>query len=85
MTSDPTQPRMALRPLAAGGLDDVVVRDVSMFRAELLNETTLWLACYLPGTGVVDDRVGFEVSVRDGRLAFDVIERPAGGVSVEGM
>lgn len=74
---------MALRPLTTGGLDDVVVEDVSTFRAELLDEATLWLACYLPGTGVEGDRVTFEVSARDGRLILEVIERPTGSVSAE--
>jgi hypothetical protein len=65
-------------------LDDVVVRDVSMFRAELLDPGRLWLACYLPGTGIDGDRVTFEVSVGEaGTLHFEVVERPAGDVASE--
>lgn len=72
------QPRLALR--GEGNLDDVVVGDVSMFRAEMLNPRTLWLACYLPGTGVEHDRITFEVSARGGRLDFRVVEEPEGHV-----
>ena len=83
MPNEREQHRLALRSLTTGGLDDVVVEDVSMFRAERLDEVTLWLACYLPGTGVEGDRVTFEVSARDGRLDFEVVERPTGSVSAE--
>jgi len=51
-----TPARLALRRRADGSLDDVVVRDVQMFRAEMLDEGRLWLCCYLPGTAV--DRIG---------------------------
>jgi hypothetical protein len=30
------------------GLDDVVVKDVEMFRMERMSETSAWLCCYLP-------------------------------------
>jgi hypothetical protein len=74
--------RMALR--REQGLDDVVVNDVEMFRAEMLSPSHLWLACYLPGTGVDGDRVTFEVRVGEGgSLLFDVVERPAGHVVME--
>lgn len=62
-------------------LDDVFVEDVSMFRAEMLSQGRLWIACYLPGTG--DDRITFEVVARGGRLEFSIAERPAGNVVVE--
>lgn len=75
--------RMALRATSDGALDDVVVQDVSMFRAEMLDEGRLWLACYLPNSGVDGDRVTFEVTAQDGRLAFEVVEMPEGSVSLE--
>lgn len=75
--------RMALRTTDDGSLDDVVVRQVSMFRAEMLDSDRLWLCCYLPGTGADHDRVAFDVSVRDGALAFAVAEMPAGSVTLE--
>jgi hypothetical protein len=73
--------RVALR--GAAGLDDVVVEDVSMFRAEMLEPSRLWLACYLPGTGVEGDRITFEVAAVDGRLHLEVVESPAGQVVSE--
>ena len=86
MPTDDSAPgfRLALRSPVDGFLDDVVVNDVSMFRAEMLSETHLWLACYLPGTGVEGDRVAFDVSVREGRLHFEVVEGPTGVVQHEG-
>lgn len=76
-------PRLALRADTAGGLDDVVVRNVEMFRAEVLSENVLWLCCYLPGTGVERDRIAFEVTADAGRLHFRVIEGPEGQVTME--
>ena len=74
--------RLALRHGQA--LDDVVVNDVSMFRAEMLSPTQLWLACYLPETGEEGDRIAFEVTVgKDGNLVFDVVEHPTGRVIAE--
>jgi hypothetical protein len=75
--------RMALRTTGDGSLDDVVVRQVSIFRAEMLDSDRLWLCCYLPGTGAEHDRVTFDVSVRDGALAFAVVEMPAGSITLE--
>lgn len=74
--------RLALRRRADGSLDDVVVRDVQIFRAEMLDDGRLRLCCYLPGTGVVQDRIAFEVA-RGDRIEFEVIETPAGVVSTE--
>lgn len=54
-----------------------------MFRAEMLDRGRLWIACYLPGTGVDGDRITFEVVARGQRLEFSVIERPEGNVVVE--
>lgn len=72
---------MALRTDPQGLLDDVVVQDVSMFRAEVLTGDTLWLCCYLPGTGVDGDRIAFEVTAKGNRLHFRVSEEPAGEVT----
>ncbi|HEY7192944.1 MAG TPA: hypothetical protein VH439_04310 [Gemmatimonadales bacterium] len=78
-----TDDRMALRRAGAGSLDDVFVKDVSMFRAEMLDSDHLWLCCYLPGTGLDGDRVTFEVVARGNRLEFTVVEMPSDSVSVE--
>ena len=75
------QPRRELRKASDGSLDDVVVEGVEMFRAEVLDNSTLWLACYLAGTGTQAERVTFEVSVKDGRLRFEVGEMPGGEVA----
>lgn len=79
------QPRLALRPDDTGALDDVVVRDVDMFRAELMDDDSLWMCCYLPGTGDGQDRVTFWVRAvgRNARLEFSVTEFPSGDVTYE--
>ena len=42
------KPRMALRPYHDDPerLDDVVVKDVAMFRAEMMDDGALWMACH---------------------------------------
>lgn len=67
--------RIALRNDAKDRLDDVVVKDVSMFRAEMMSTKELWLCCYFPGT---NERVTFWVRAKGGRLEFDVTEQPIG-------
>ncbi len=82
--ADVTAPHWRLALRRAQDLDDVVVNDVSMFRAEMLSPGHLWLACYLPGTGVEGDRITFEVTVgKGGDLMFDVVEHPTGHVITE--
>lgn len=84
MSGDQTpEYRLALRNDSKGELDDVFVRDVSMFRAEMMSDKELWLCCYLDGTGVESDRITFYVSVRKGRLCFRTFEPPCGAVSEE--
>lgn len=80
---DNPEERLALRTDAQDGahLDDVVVNRVETFRAEMLAEDALWLACYLPETGVDGDRVTFLMTVQDGELRLEVEERPAGSVT----
>lgn len=75
--------RIALRRTADGLLDDVVVRQVSMFRAETLGSDRLWLCCYLPATGMERNRVAFEVTAQGGKMEFEVVEMPEGSTSVE--
>jgi hypothetical protein len=65
--------RIALRPDDHGELDDVVVNDVSMFRAEMMDGRSLWMCCYLEG----HERVNFWVRVKGrGVLEFHVTEQP---------
>lgn len=65
--------RIALRDDDRGALDDVVVCDVSMFRAEMMDNKTLWMCCYFPDS---EQRVTFWVRSRRGHLDFDVTEQP---------
>lgn len=54
-------------------VDDVTVRDVAMFRAEMLDNTNLWMSCYLDEQA--DRRVTFHVQAtkrRGQRLALEV-------------
>jgi len=81
---DPSAPvRLVLRRRADGSLDDVVGRDAQMFRAEMLDDGRLWLCCYLPGTGVDQDRIAFEVVARGDRIEFEAIDTPTGVVPSE--
>ena len=69
-------PRVALRRLDDGRLDDVVVTEVEMFRMEIMESDdrhvrNLWLCCYLPD----GDRITWSVN---GKFAFDVGEMPEG-------
>lgn len=49
--------RIELRPDEAGLLDDVVVRDVKMFRLERMSEKQWWACCYLDDAA--EERVDF--------------------------
>lgn len=69
--------RIALRPDSDGDLDDVVIKDVSMFRAEDMGETW-WLCCYLDAS---DDRIAF--SFDKATSALDVTEYPMGSHTYE--
>ena len=68
--------RVELRLDHNDALDDVVVRDVSMFRAEVLSPGHLWLCCYLPGPDGEEQRITFEVHARGKRLQFETVETP---------
>lgn len=51
--------RIALRDDSEGYLDDVVVKDVEMFRLERMDDGLIWMCCYLKGN---DNPVTFWVS-----------------------
>lgn len=80
----PRDYRLALRPESDQPdetlMDDVVVKDVSMFRAEMMSDKSLWLCCYLAGT---DERVTFWASVKRGKLVLHVTEYPMGDFAYE--
>lgn len=71
--------RIALRPddrnedpFTLAPLDDIVVKDVKMFRAEQMDPQTWWVCCYLD-----DERyITFYVSVKDGSLVWTATEFP---------
>ena len=74
--------RIALRPdhLDDDHLDDIVVRDVSMFRAELMDDRSMWMCCFMAGS---DQRLTLWVRAtkRRGqpmRLEVTVTESPSG-------
>ena len=73
--------RIALRPDEQGAkvdestlLDDIVVNDVPMFRAEQMTRSSWWVACYLNG----NDRICWNVQARGKplRLEWTVSEWP---------
>ena len=67
--------RIALRPDQDGYLDDVVVKDVSMFRMEDMGDWW-WLCCYLAGT---DDRICFHIATQGrskARVVAQVTDTP---------
>lgn len=85
--------RIALRPDGEGEdpmdpetlLDDIVVRDVSMFRAEQMEPGRWWVCCYLSGDdpAIPDDRITWQVSARRGRIHWVTSEYPDDAVRYE--
>jgi hypothetical protein len=71
---------LALRPDETGMLDDVVVNRPMMFRAEMMDDKSLWMCCYM-GNG--NERVTFWVTVKKGKLNFAVTEWPEGEFTYE--
>jgi hypothetical protein len=68
-----TEYRIALRTDDDDRLDDVVVNDVSCFRAEIMDDKQLFMCCYFPDS---DERVAFWVRVERGKLRYYVTEQP---------
>ncbi|MEM9513688.1 MAG: hypothetical protein AAGA42_02435 [Actinomycetota bacterium] len=64
-------------------LDDIVVKDVVLFRAEQLDASTWWVCCYLGPDG--DDRITWTVraAARPKRLDWTGYEYPEGDVVYE--
>lgn len=69
-------PHMALRPDSEfpDELDDVVVKDVTMFRAEAMSHNEWWLCCYLPN----GERITFWINKasRPARIVMTATEIP---------
>ena len=68
-------PVLALRRDDDGDLDDVVVEGVTMFRAEVMDDKTLWMACYFGENAA--ERLTFYVRASKGKLLFDTTEVPS--------
>ena len=72
--------RGAAAPHKPDSLDDVVVAPVRMFRAEMMADGALWMACYVggkPNDQQTWDEVRFWVSARKkGVLDFTVTDAP---------
>ena len=54
------------------GLDDVVVKDVAMFRMERMDNDYVWLACYLTD----GQDIHFDLWVEDGVVKYKARELP---------
>lgn len=70
--------RIALRPDGNGMTDDVVVRDVKMFRAEMMDDGALWMCCYLDDE--CEQRIDFWISTstRRSKLLLQTTDVPPG-------
>jgi hypothetical protein len=69
-------PVMALRPDSEfpDEMDDIVVKDVTMFRAEAMSDDHWWMACYFAN----GERVTFSVGIgtKPKRIVVSVTEKP---------
>ena len=65
--------RVELRNDEDGNLDDVVIRDVYMFRMERMDDDAIWMSCYLDEA--VDKYVDFTLRVEDGKLLMIVTDK----------
>lgn len=68
--------RLALRRTSDGVLDDVEVRQVSTFRAEMMDDNRFWLCCCLQDTRVENDRIAFDITAVDEHINFEVSRSP---------
>ena len=62
-------------------MDDIVAEDVRMFRAELMDDSSLWIACYF---GEISDQKKWDslelnVKVIDGELVLEMLDTPESG------
>jgi len=75
-SSEPATPAMALRPDSRfpDEMDDIVVKDVEMFRAEAMDDDAWWMCCYFAN----GERVSFHVGLaaKPKRVVISVTETP---------
>lgn len=76
-------PRMALRPdpERPNELDDIVVHDVTMFRAEANDYGSWWMACSFANGEEVRFHVG--IASKPKRLVFETIATPAEWINID--
>jgi hypothetical protein len=72
-------PEIALRDDPDGVLDDVVVKGVEMFRAEMMDDRTLWLCCYLTN----GERITWGVHSPRKPLVMATQEMPMAGTFID--
>lgn len=77
------RPVIALREADDGSLDDVVAKNVTMFRAEMMDDKTLWMACYFDEAA--DERLTFYVRAPRGKLEFGWTEEPSDYVDFDSV
>lgn len=85
-TKSGVAPAMALRPdyHHPDEMDDIVVKDVTMFRAEAMSDDVWWMCCYFAN----GERVTFHVTTtgpanRKQRLSVSVTEEPGEWVDLD--
>lgn len=66
------RPFIALRPNQTGQLDDVVVEQVEMFRAEQMDTNLWWLCCYLKN----GERITWYMKHTNKGLVMKLVESP---------
>jgi hypothetical protein len=76
-------PRMALRPdhNFPEALDDIVVEDVTMFRAEAMSDTLWWMACDFRN----GERISFHVHIdaKPKRISVSAGEMPTKWIDID--
>ena len=80
---DERTPRMALRPRQDSDeeLDDIVVKEVEMFRAEAMSNTVWWMCCYFRNGERVTFHVGIDAKPK--RVHVSATEMPAEWVDLD--
>jgi hypothetical protein len=76
-------PVMALRPdhRFPDEMDDIVVKDVTMFRAEAMDDDVWWMACYFANGEQVTFNVG--LASKPKRVVVSVTEKPPEWVDLD--
>lgn len=78
-------PRMALRPdhEFPDEMDDIVVKDVEMFRAEAMSRNQWWMCCYFANGERVTFWIGRER--KPSRIVVSVTEEPPDWIDIDAV